>query len=76
MNISSLFAGYKPYICSLSSFPEGICSFLACFKDKGTPEHFEESRYVSIAPKCSYYNAEVHQGAFLLPQYLKKLMGS
>ena len=76
MNISSLFAGYRPYVCSLSSFPEGICSFLACFKDKAAPDHFEESRYASIAPQCNYYNKDVHRGAFLLPQYLKKLMGS
>jgi spermidine synthase len=75
-NISSLFAGYKPYICSLSSFPEGICSFLLCSKGKGPLDHFEESRYTSIAPKCNYYNKDVHRGAFLLPQYLKKLIGN
>jgi spermidine synthase len=75
-NISSLFVGYKPYTCSIPSFPEGICSFLACFKDKGTPGHFDESRFSSIAPQCNYYNEDVHKGAFLLPQYLKKLMGS
>ena len=75
-NFSSLFVGYKPYTCSIPSFPEGICSFLACFKDKGTPGHFDESRFSSIAPQCNYYNEDVHKGAFLLPQYLKKLMGS
>ena len=76
MNISSLFADYKPYICSLPSFPEGICSFLICGKDKGSLGNFNEGRYTETAQKCRYYNADIHQGAFLLPQYLKKLMGN
>jgi spermidine synthase len=76
LNISSLFADYKPYICSLPSFPEGLCSFLVCCKDKGALGNFDEGRYSQIAPKCSYYNDEIHRGAFLLPQYLKKLMGN
>ena len=75
-NISSLFSDYKLYTCAIPSFPEGICSFLLCSKDKGPIDHFEENRYASIAPKFSYYNKDVHRGAFLLPQYLKKLIGS
>ena len=75
-NISSLFSDYKLYTCAIPSFPEGICSFLLCSKDKGPIDHSEENRYASIAPKFSYYNKDVHRGAFLLPQYLKKLIGS
>jgi len=69
--ISPLFAQFKPYICSFSSFPEGICSFVLCGRGKDALEHFDAPRYAAIADSCTYYNSDVHRGAFLLPQYLK-----
>jgi spermidine synthase len=75
LTISSLFAGYKPFICALPSFPEGICSFLMCTDDPARLEAFDETRCASIASSCGYYNAEVHRGAFLLPEYIKNCMG-
>jgi len=70
--ISPLFAQVKPYICSFSSFPEGICSYVLCGREKNALEQFDASRYAAIADSCTYYNGDIHQGAFLLPQYLKK----
>jgi spermidine synthase len=74
LSVSPFFAGFKPYICSISSFPEGICSFLACAKTKDILDTFDTDRYNSIAEQCSYYNQDVHVGAFLLPQYIKQLL--
>jgi spermidine synthase len=71
MNISSLFVEYKPYICTLPSFPEGICSFLICSNEDGMLNKFDEQRYQAIAPTCRYYNADIHRGAFLLPEYIR-----
>jgi len=75
MNISSQFEEYKPYICTFPSFPEGICSFLVCSNTAGQLNSFNEQRYQKIAPICKYYNTDIHQGAFLLPKYLKRCMG-
>jgi spermidine synthase len=72
--ISPLFAQVKPYICSFSSFPEGICSFVLCGRKEKSLERFDEQRAATIAASCGYYNADIHAGAFLLPQYLKKLV--
>jgi spermidine synthase len=72
--ISPLFAQVKPYICSFSSFPEGVCSFVLCGRKEKSLEKFDEQRAAAVADSCSYYNADVHQGAFLLPQYLKKIV--
>jgi spermidine synthase len=69
--ISPLFTEYKPCLCSFSSFPEGICSFLLCGREKGALDRFDRERYALIAPSCSYYNDDIHRGAFLLPQYLR-----
>lgn len=70
--VSPFFTFYKPYICSIRSFPEGICSFLTATRHKENLDRFDTERYNKIALKCDYYNNEIHTGAFLLPGYLKK----
>jgi spermidine synthase len=72
MLVSPLFAEHKPYITSLPSFPEGICSYLACAREKGGLDRFDEARCTAIEESCSYYNKDIHTGAFLLPQHIKK----
>jgi len=74
--LSPLFEVARPYTCTLSSFPEGICSFVLAGREKGSPDRFDAARYDAIADGCIYYNRDVHQGAFLLPQYLKKRAGA
>jgi spermidine synthase len=73
-SVSSLFAKNKPYICSIQSFPEGICSFLACAKDGSVFDNYDMERYLKLADQCFYYNDDAHVGAFLLPQHIKKLL--
>lgn len=75
LNISSQFEEYKPYICMFPSFPEGICSFLVCSNTAGQLNKFNEQRFQNISPTCKYYNADIHLGAFLLPEYIKRSMG-
>jgi spermidine synthase len=73
--ISSFFKAYEPYMCSLPSFPEGLCSFCVCAHDSAQLKSFKAERFSSIAPTCKYYNADTHRGAFLLPEYIKRCMG-
>ncbi len=70
--ISPLFEVARPYTCTLSSFPEGICSFVLAAREKDLPDRFDSARYDAIADGCVYYNSDIHRGAFLLPRYLKK----
>jgi spermidine synthase len=72
--ISPLFAHVKPYACSFSSFPEGVCSFVLCGRKDKSLDRLDELRAAKIAKSCIYYNADVHQAAFMLPQYLKKIV--
>jgi spermidine synthase len=73
--ISSFFGAYDTYICSLPSFPEGICSFCVCASDEKQLESFNAERFAAIATSCRYYNPEIHKGAFLLPEYIRRCMG-
>jgi spermidine synthase len=72
--ISPLFAQAKPYLCTFSSFPESICSFILCGRKEKSLDRFDEQRAAKIAASCAYYNGDIHRGAFLLPQFLKKII--
>jgi spermidine synthase len=74
--VSPFFSFYRPYICSIRSFPEGIYSFLVTARLKENLERFDHQRYNKIGHLCNYYNSEIHTGAFLLPNYLKKAVTS
>ncbi|MFP4014349.1 MAG: polyamine aminopropyltransferase [Chitinispirillaceae bacterium] len=76
MQISPLFGDYKPYICTMRSFPEGVCSFIMASKEKGGLDSFDRERYSAVAESCSYYNEDIHTGAFLLPQNIKRIVGN
>jgi spermidine synthase len=75
-SVSPYFDFYKPYLCSMYSFPEGICSFLVCSKQESILNNFESERYNKLAHQFSYYNDEVHSGAFLLPQHIRNILKS
>lgn len=74
--VSPYFEYYKPYLCSMYSFPEGICSFLACTRKESVLDNFEKGRYEKSANQFYYYNEEIHSGAFLLPQHIRNLLKS
>jgi spermidine synthase len=72
--ISSLFSSYRPYTCTLPSFHEGICSFVLSGKEGVALDSFNKKRYSSVAAHCMYYNPDIHSGAFLLPEYIRKIV--
>jgi spermidine synthase len=72
--ISTLFAAYKLYTCTMPSFPEAICSFVLCAKEGADIDKFNDKRYSSVAKRCTYYNPDIHRGAFLLPEYIRKII--
>jgi spermidine synthase len=74
-SVSPFLAYYKTYISSIRSFPNGICSFLVCAQEEKILDHFDEKRYTLFINKglTSYYNSDIHRGAFLLPQNIKNI---
>jgi len=70
-NVSAIFRQYKPYICTLRSFPEGICSFLIASNSSIGIDAINRERCEEVAATCEYYNEDMHTGAFLLPQGIK-----
>jgi spermidine synthase len=73
-NVSSLFAAYRPYLCTVPSFPESICSFVVAAKEAAVLDNFNKKRYTSISGRCNYYNPDIHSGMFLLPEYIRRIV--
>jgi len=71
---SCAFKHLRPYICSQRTFPAGICSFIMAVNNEKLYDGFNKERYERIADACVYYNEEIHRGAFLLPQNIRKIM--
>ncbi|MDD5673197.1 MAG: polyamine aminopropyltransferase [Chitinivibrionales bacterium] len=72
--ISALFAEHRYYYCAIPSFPEGICGFIVCGKSSGALHKFDQTISAEIAKNCQYYNPEIHEAAFCLPQHIKQLL--
>jgi len=73
-SVSPFFQSKKTYLCSMPSFPEGVCSFLLCCQNDKVFDNFDSNRYESFKEDCKYYNQDIHKGAFMLPQYIKNLI--
>jgi spermidine synthase len=73
--VSAHFAQCRPYICIIPSFPESVCSFLLCHRDrpKENPA-LNQDAVKALAGSCRYYNSDVHRGAFLLPEHIRQVL--
>lgn len=73
-NVSPLFAQIRPYLCTVPSFPEATCSFLACARKEGGLDAFHAERLAQAGESCRYYNEETHRGACALPRHIKEIV--
>ena len=73
-NVSGLFAAHRPFLCTVPSFPESICSFVVAAKEASVLDNFNKKRYESIGGQCNYYNPDIHSGMFLLPEYIRRIV--
>jgi len=74
--VSPFFQSYKPYLCSIRSFPDGICSFLICSQSEKILAQFDEERYNAFSGNglTAYYNDGIHRGAFMLPEAIRQMI--
>jgi spermidine synthase len=73
--VSAYFAQCRPYICTIPSFPESVCSFLLCHRDgEGRGPDLDLGAVKALTRSCRYYNPDVHQGAFLLPEHIRQIV--
>jgi len=73
-NLREIFPIVKMYTCYMPIYPSGIWSFAFCSKKYDPLNNFDEKRYEHLNLTTRYYNAETHRGAFMLPEFIKKLL--
>lgn len=72
-----LFPIVKAYVGSIPTYPGGFWSW--CFCSKQHPETMPESnrhRAEAIEKTCQYYNIGIQQAAFVLPNYVAKVVNA
>lgn len=73
-NLTQVFPIIMMYTCFMPIYPSGIWSFGYCSKKYDPLADFDETRWMDLSLTTKYYNADVHRGAFCLPQFVKDLL--
>jgi spermidine synthase len=65
----------RMYTCLMPIYPSSFWSFAFCSKKYHPLDDFDAARYEATdLDACTYYNKDIHFGAFALPKYVKKLL--
>lgn len=73
-NLFDIFPIVKMYTCHMPIYPSAFWSFAFCSKKYDPIENFRKEAAASHKSKTRYYNADIHRGAFALPQFVKELL--
>jgi spermidine synthase len=73
-NLRQIFPIVRMYCCFMPIYPSSFWSFAFCSKKYDPLNDFNEQRYNQLRLSTKYYNADVHRGSFMLPQFVKELL--
>jgi spermidine synthase len=62
------------YSANIPTYPSGFWTFGFASKKYDPLYHFQKQRYFKDKMKLKYYNADIHQASFGLPNYVKELI--
>ena len=71
-NLTQVFPIVRMYLAHIPTYPSALWSFAFCSKKYDPLTDFDPRRADEFA--CRYYNAEIHNASFALPQYVKELV--
>lgn len=75
-NLSKIFPVVKVYWAYIPTYPSAMWSFTLCSKKYDPIADFDEARYQKILPATNYYNDGIHKASFVLPNFVKNVLGS
>ncbi len=75
-NLRQAFPNARPYTAAIPTYPGGYwCFAWASRGPEPTPERIQD-RYERLGGGLKYYNPEIHDAAFVLPNYFRDLVGT
>ncbi len=69
--LRSLWKNVHPYFGPVPLYASGIWSWTHC-SDRVDFRAIDETRAATLSEGCRYYNPEIHQAAFALPNYVRR----
>lgn len=72
--LSAAFKHTAGYLCFMPSYPSGCWHLAWASPDRAPDAWFDEARAAALAPRCEYYNAEIHRASFALPQFARRVI--
>jgi len=68
-----IFADARIYLAHIPTYPSGVWAFGVASKEvDGTSKNPDRVRYLTFAAGLKYYNLDTHQGAFSLPERVRR----
>ncbi len=74
-NLSRIFPIVRVYWAYIPTYPSAIWSFTLCSKKYDPIVDFDVERYMKTNPRTNYYNDGIHKASFVLPNFVKKVLG-
>lgn len=74
--MGEFFKNVRPYNFTNMTYPGGYWSFMFASRETSFWPANLNDKIGAMALKFKYYNAEVHQAAFVLPNFMRKALGS
>ncbi|HEX7343191.1 MAG TPA: polyamine aminopropyltransferase [bacterium] len=71
--MKSIFPLVRLYWGPIPCYPHGTWSFVFCSKESREPKIARPEAAARIEAQAKYYNREMHQAAFVLPNFMRKL---
>lgn len=71
--LRNVFPVVRAYNGTIPTYPGNLWCFAFCCKNPETLNFFHERRFNALQLKLRYYNKEIHQACFALPEFVKQL---
>ena len=73
-NLKSIFPIVRMYLAYVPTYPGVLWSFAFCSKKYDPIKDFRAEKFKSLSLKTSYYNPEIHNASFCLPNFVRELV--
>jgi spermidine synthase len=72
-NLRGIFPVVEAYTASIPTYPSGLWSFAFCSKKYHPLKDLNKKYFAELKLATRYYNTDVHEGAFKLPNFVRDL---
>ncbi len=72
--IRQAFSCVSTYLGGVPTYPSGTWSWAYASMERRPHDYLDRTRSESVCASCRYYNSELHHAAFVLPNFVRRLL--